>query len=215
MVIIHTKHRKNKRHRHKTMKHGLRNNRRYESRFPFKHLDIEPIPQTDYEDELNMSKSFPSQRQLFIHDLNDSIQSRGPLDIYDLNDSIHSRGPLDIHDLNDSIQSRGPLDIYDLNDSIQSRGPLDIYDLNDSIHSRGPLDIHELNPRDIHSKYSRSNSFGGKRRRRITKKRRGRKTRKYRGGAMCFGNGVGANNSDPNNSIYNTNMLTLFPYRPN
>ena len=45
---------------------------------------------------------------------------------------------------------------------------------------------------------------GGKRR---------RKSRRQRGG-MCFGNGVGANNYDPNFSIYNTRELTLFPYRP-
>ena len=45
---------------------------------------------------------------------------------------------------------------------------------------------------------------GGKRR---------RKSRKQRGG-VCFGNGVGANNYDPNFSIYNTRELTLFPYNP-
>lgn len=57
--------------------------------------------------------------------------------------------------------------------------------------------------------------YGGRRRRRRTKKRRGkksRKTRKQRGGA-CYGNGVGANRYDPNYSIYNTNMLKLFPYK--
>jgi hypothetical protein len=41
---------------------------------------------------------------------------------------------------------------------------------------------------------------------------RGRKSRKQRGGT-CYGNGVGANSYDPNYSIYNTNMLNLFPYR--
>jgi hypothetical protein len=30
---------------------------------------------------------------------------------------------------------------------------------------------------------------------------------------MCYGNGVGANSYDPNYSIYNTNMLKLFPYK--
>jgi hypothetical protein len=57
---------------------------------------------------------------------------------------------------------------------------------------------------------------GGKRRRRKTRKnikrRNSRKNRKQRGG-MCYGNGVGANSNDPNYSIYNTNMLKLFPYR--
>jgi hypothetical protein len=45
---------------------------------------------------------------------------------------------------------------------------------------------------------------GGKRRRKSLKQR----------GGVCFGNGVGANNYDPNFSIYNTRELTLFPYRP-
>lgn len=30
----------------------------------------------------------------------------------------------------------------------------------------------------------------------------------------CYGSGVGANNYDPNYSIYNTDMLKLFPYKP-
>ena len=29
-----------------------------------------------------------------------------------------------------------------------------------------------------------------------------------------FGNGYGANCNDPNYSIYNTNLLKLFPYNP-
>ena len=55
---------------------------------------------------------------------------------------------------------------------------------------------------------------GGKKRRRKTS-RKGRKTRKSRKqkGGMCYGNGVGANSYDPNYSIYNTNMLKLFPYK--
>lgn len=54
-----------------------------------------------------------------------------------------------------------------------------------------------------------NNSSGGKRR----KTRKSRKGRKQRGG-VCYGNGVGANNYDPNFSIYNTRELSLFPYRP-
>ena len=59
---------------------------------------------------------------------------------------------------------------------------------------------------------------GGKSRKRRTKKsrktRKTRKTRKMRGGAR-YGTGVGANNFDPNYSIYNTQELNLFPYKPN
>jgi hypothetical protein len=68
-------------------------------------------------------------------------------------------------------------------------------------------------------------SFGGKKRKRKTmKKRKGRKgkkaakktmkKRRAQKGGQCFGNGVGANSYDPNNSIYNTRELQLFPYRP-
>jgi hypothetical protein len=47
-------------------------------------------------------------------------------------------------------------------------------------------------------------------------KSRGIKRNKPRGkqNGGCYGTGVGANNYDPNYSIYNTNMLKLFPYTP-
>jgi hypothetical protein len=39
------------------------------------------------------------------------------------------------------------------------------------------------------------------------------RTRKQKGGVV-YGRGYGANCYDPNDSIYNTNMLKLFPYSP-
>lgn len=75
--------------------------------------------------------------------------------------------------------------------------------------------------------------FGGKKRHRKTvrrtmrknkkhsKSRKTHKTRKHKRkysykqkGGICYGNGIGANNYDPNFSIYNTQELKLFPYRP-
>ncbi len=47
-----------------------------------------------------------------------------------------------------------------------------------------------------------------------TSKRIRRNSRKQRGG-VCYGNGVGSNNYDPNFSIHNTRELQLFPYKPN
>jgi hypothetical protein len=39
------------------------------------------------------------------------------------------------------------------------------------------------------------------------------KNRKHsKKGGTCYGNGVGANSYNPNFSIYNTNLLKLFPY---
>jgi hypothetical protein len=58
---------------------------------------------------------------------------------------------------------------------------------------------------------------GGRRRRKSRKTRKGKKSKKLRkmkGGAK-YGTGVGANNFDPNYSIYNTRALDLFPYKPN
>ena len=52
---------------------------------------------------------------------------------------------------------------------------------------------------------------GGKRRK--TRKNKKGKTRKQRGG-QCYGRGIGANSYDPNFSIFNTNELQLFPYKP-
>ena len=93
-------------------------------------------------------------------------------------------------------------------------------DMDQSFESQGSLHLSDLD-RSNTSGYTTNpdESFGGLRRRRKSKKRlnkKGRKTRrrKQRGG-MCFGNGVGANSNDPNYSIYNTNMLKLFPYKPN
>jgi hypothetical protein len=61
-------------------------------------------------------------------------------------------------------------------------------------------------------------SMGGKKRRKTNKKRSKSKShkssRRIRKGGNCYGRGVGANNYDPNLSIYNTNLLTLFPYKP-
>ena len=51
--------------------------------------------------------------------------------------------------------------------------------------------------------------FGGKKR----KSKKSKKTRKQKGG-MCYGTGVGANYNNPNYSIYNTELLEMFPYKP-
>lgn len=44
-------------------------------------------------------------------------------------------------------------------------------------------------------------------------RKQNRTSRKLRGG-MRYGTGVGSNCNDPNYSIFNTNLLKLFPYKP-
>jgi hypothetical protein len=96
-------------------------------------------------------------------------------------------------------------------------------DLN-MIFEQGPgLNIQDLGP---YSPKSVTEEPSGGRRIRKSRRRRSRnhkfrksgrrmRSRKtYKGGA-CYGNGVGANAFDPNNSIYNTRELQLFPYKPN
>jgi hypothetical protein len=48
------------------------------------------------------------------------------------------------------------------------------------------------------------------------RRKRNHKTKRYnrkQKGGVCFGNGIGANNYDPNFSLYNTRELQLFPYK--
>ena len=60
-------------------------------------------------------------------------------------------------------------------------------------------------------KHSRNKRHHRKSHRKYSRKIR--KTRKQRGG-QCYGRGIGANSYDPNFSIFNTNELQLFPYKP-
>lgn len=100
-------------------------------------------------------------------------------------------------------------------------------DMDESFSSQGTMNLNELNisNRSRDSGYTTSedisfDEFGGKKRRRISRKNYRNKRRRTRRnssrnlkGGMCFGRGVGANSYDPNYSIYNTNMLKLFPYK--
>lgn len=91
--------------------------------------------------------------------------------------------------------------------------------MDNSFESQGSLPLSDLNTSNMSGYTTSPDEFGGRKLRRKSKKRlnkKGRKTRrrKQRGG-MCFGSGVGANINDPNYSIYNTNMLKLFPYKSN
>lgn len=85
--------------------------------------------------------------------------------------------------------------------------------------SLGKFDENNINASSEFS--TQEETTGGKKRRRFSIKKRkvlkkNKRSRKFRQrGGKCFGNGVGANSYDPNYSIYNTNMLNLFPYRTN
>ena len=188
-------------------------------------LDISGISQaSDDEHYLDNSMNTTSED---ISYLNGNNQSQGSLHLSDLNDSRASQVSLHLSDLNDSRASQGSLHLSDLNDNRASQGSLHLSDLNDSRASQGSLHLlSDLNgSQDSSSANTTKNySFGGKKRKsyrkprkvknvRKTRKHNRKHNRKQRGG-LCFGNGVGANNYDPNLSVYNTRELTLFPYKP-
>jgi hypothetical protein len=124
----------------------------------------------------------------------------------------------DVHDMNFSFDSNnGSLHMSDLDvtqDSMRANTTVG----DESFGNSNMLDgsMSSLFSEGEGEGESFGSDTGGKRRRRKTRKnikgRKARKSRKQRGG-MCYGNGVGANSYDPNYSIYNTNMLKLFPYR--
>lgn len=118
----------------------------------------------------------------------------------------------DAHDIDLSFNSdNGSLHMSDLDvtqDSMRANTTVADESFGNSSMSDGSMSSISSGNESLASEY------GGKRSRRKTS-RKGRKTRKSRKqrGGMCYGNGVGANSYDPNYSIYNTNMLKLFPYK--
>jgi hypothetical protein len=63
--------------------------------------------------------------------------------------------------------------------------------------------------------YKRRNKTRNINKNRKSKKKNKKSTRRRSlKGGTCYGSGVGANNYDPNFSIYNTRELQLFPYKP-
>ena len=83
-------------------------------------------------------------------------------------------------------------------------------------HNRRELMFREFESRDIRGGLNKRNKKSKSRKVKKSKKGRKskntRKSKKQRGGT-CYGSGVGANNYDPNFSIYNTRELKLFPYK--
>lgn len=131
--------------------------------------------------------------------------------------TIMNQPPSGFHGNSDAMTEQVMVEL--LNEHIFENPNTQQLDMDQSFESQGTMNSDELNTSNMSGYTSNpddsDNEVGGRRRRRITKKRhvkKSRKTRKQRGG-MCFGNGVGANSYDPNYSIYNTNMLKLFPYR--
>ena len=158
--------------------------------------------------------------QEMIQSVNDANEEMNQLDISGISNASD-----DEHNLNESMNNS--ID-NSLNTTTESLSGLDN---NDSLNSTmDSLHLSDLNASDVNSSVNttKDDSIGGKKRSKASghmsngtgkpfgktrKARKGRKSHKQRGGT-CYGSGVGANNYDPNFSIYNTRELSLFPYRP-
>ena len=103
-------------------------------------------------------------------------------------------------------QDDGPLNMSDLSIGSRNSGyttkESGLYDTMGSM---------ELGGKKKYRKRTRKNKKNSKTRK--TRKNKKSKSKKQRGG-QCYGRGIGANNYDPNFSIYNTRELQLFPYKP-
>jgi hypothetical protein len=239
MAKRHTKRRREKKHhsRRRTMKGGDRFTEKEKQelrQLGFSDSQIESLQDlgvslSEVMQKVNiiMNESEGSQidpdfmtEQVMVQLLNEHIEPipHADSDVHDLDMGMdssftpqESQGPMDINELN--ITNGSDMSGYTTGQDASQITGISF----NSQGTMGTMNEHELNISNMSGNTTRDNSFGGKKRRRSSKKRRGkgRKTRKYRGGGMCFGNGVGANSHDPNNSIYNTNMLKLFPYKAN
>lgn len=219
MAKRHTRHRRQKKHHHKTMKGGT-----------FSQQQLQQLQNNGFSEyQINSLTDLGVSFNEVMQKIN-TIMDQGPDGFHGNSDDMTDQVMIEL--LNEHIfenPNAQQLDAIphaaddqhdlDLDQSFQSQGTMDL----DELHtSQGTMNINELNTSNISdmSGYTSGegdsdDEIGGRRRRRTTKKRRGkksRKTRKQRGG-MCYGSGVGANSYDPNYSIYNTNMLKLFPYK--
>ena len=168
-----------------------------------------------------------------MQDFQDNLNDEPNDDNDELNISDISAISSDSDNSNDLNESFDLDNSFSNNDSMNTtRESIDasINNGNASFGEGSSLNMSDLNTSNVSNSSTNTtreeDSFGGKKKRRTMKKQK-RKTMKKRNiktmkkrkgikqrGGTCYGNGVGANNYDPNLSIYNTNLLKLFPYKP-
>jgi hypothetical protein len=164
--------------------------------------------------------------QEIIQSIEDTINDTN----YENNESFISDIPInvnDVHNLDYDVNDNS----FNLDDSLNTTRENNTNDsennefsfTSDLNVSQGPLNLSDLNVDDENNESNNTTkesiTGGNKKIRKTRKTRKSRKSRKSRknlkrrGGGTCYGRGVGANNYDPNYTIYNTNLLKLFPYK--
>ena len=161
--------------------------------------------------QINPQTGNPFTPQELIQDLQNTLNDEP-------NDELNISG---ISNISGDSDNASDVDLNDgsMNTTIESMNA-SINNDNDNLSfgEGSSLNLPDLDGDNGSNNTTIDDSFGGKnkiKQKRRTKKRtmKKRKGRKQRGGT-CYGNGVGANNFDPNFSIHNTNLLKLFPYKP-
>lgn len=217
MAKRHTRHKRHRRHRRKTMKGGAFTSQEIQE------LEAQGFSQYNIQslDELNVSYNQVMQKINSIMNQSNNSYNGNSDDMVEqvmnefLNENIFDNPEAIPHNHDD----QHVLNDDDLNASFlsqdsnldQSQGSLHLSDLEQDSRMSG----YTTNPDESFGE------FGGRKRkshRNRKHSKKGRKTRKNRKqkqkGGKCYGNGVGANSYEPNYSIYNTNLLKLFPYKP-
>jgi len=143
--------------------------------------------------------------QEIIHDIqNNELHD---LDISTITDSPgYSQGSFSPGPSSPSTSSPSPS-----SPSPSSPGSLHLSDLESTYTDETPMDM-SIGGRKHKSYGKTKKAKKSLKYNRKSRKQRGKQKGKQKGG-RCFGNGVGANSYEPNYSIYNTNMLKLFPYK--
>lgn len=183
--------------------------------------------------DLDTSFDFEDNGSLHLSDLGDepmpSDNSNGQTTLPD----DASTAPAPIPELNlgfmDAFSDDGettlPDDSFNLGsaDTSLSTNFTDDTDMSDTSMSVGGRRKRKTRRRTRKSKRRSTKKRIHKRRktRKVHKRRRTHTRRTYKRrprqpkmkGGQCFGNGVGANTDDPNFSVYNTRLPTLFPYQ--
>lgn len=211
MVKRRTRYRKQRKSRHRTMKGGAFTQQELQQlqNSGFSEYQIESLTDlgVSFNEVMQKVNAVMNQGASGFHGNSDDMAEQVMIDL--LNE--HNFGNKNTQRL-DAILHAADVE-HNLDNSFNSQGTMNLDELN---ASRGTMNQDELNARNMSGYTTETEEYlGGKGRRRMFKKKHGkksRKTRKQKGG-MCYGNGVGSNSYDPNYSIYNTNMLKLFPYK--
>lgn len=170
----------------------------------------------DLQNELNTNMDIEEENPFDISGIHSEASDEHDIDFGD--NSFHFDDDDNHHDT--SIHNSMNTTMDDIS-NISNNSNMNTLNLSDSVGTGFFLNDSDLNVSNHSQNTTRDNSFGGKKTKKNKKIRKNNKnnTKKYKKNNKVNKNkkggaNIGANCPDPNLSLYNTNMLKLFPYRP-